>query len=309
MENTTWGDGAACMNGKIVPISDAKISVLDWGLTHSDITYDVVQVWDGGFFRLGLHLERFMQSLLSSRLSVEQTSNDMRLILHRMVARSGLKRAYVAMVASRGVPLIPGTRDPRQCGNHFFAWCVPFVWVIPQDVAARGAHLHVSETVKRIPTDSVDPTIKNYMWGDFTRALFEAKDAGFDTAALLDQDGFLTEGPGFNIFAIFGNRLVTPQSGVLQGITRRTVMEIGAEQGMQVEQANLTLEALYGADEVFTATSGGGPAPVTRVNQRIFSNDAPGARTLSLVQEFARWRYRPDLREEVDYEMASVAAE
>ena len=74
-------------------------------------------------------------------------------------------------------------------------------------------------------------------------------------------------------------------------------------------QANLTLEALYGADEVFTATTGGGPAPVTRVNQRIFSNDAPGARTLSLVQEFARWRYRPDLREEVDYEMASVAAE
>ncbi|MEM7654424.1 MAG: aminotransferase class IV, partial [Pseudomonadota bacterium] len=128
MENTTWGDGAAWMNGKIVPISDAKISVLDWGLTHSDITYDVVQVWDGGFFRLDLHLERFMQSLQSSRLSVEQTSDDMRLILHRMVARSGLKRAYVAMVASRGVPLIPGTRDPRQCGNHFFAWCVPFVW-------------------------------------------------------------------------------------------------------------------------------------------------------------------------------------
>ena len=166
MENTTWGDGAAWMNGKIVPISDAKISVLDWGLTHSDITYDVVQVWDGGFFRLDLHLERFMQSLLSSRLSVEQTSDDMRLILHRMVARSGLKRAYVAMVASRGVPLIPGTRDPRQCGNHFFAWCVPFVWVIPQDVAARGAHLLVSETVKRWDATTITGRIENAVGRD-----------------------------------------------------------------------------------------------------------------------------------------------
>ena len=296
-----WTDGAAWIRGRLVPIGDATIHVTDWGLTHSDITYDVVSVWDGGFFRLSAHLDRFSRSLAKARLTVPESTAEMRDILHRIVAVSGLQRAYVAMVASRGGPVIPGTRDPRYCGNHFYAWCVPYVWVIPEEVAVRGARLWVSTSIRRIPDDSVDPTVKNYMWGDFTQALFEAKDRGFDTAVLIDHQDRVTEGPGFNVFAVFGNDVVTPATGALEGITRKTMLEIAAEHGLTPRICDRPFARLAEADEVFTATTGGGPAPVIQINDRVFSNGAPGAVTRALMERFEAWRLRPDLREEIDY--------
>jgi len=131
---TDWSKGAAWIRGEVVPLAEATIGVTDWGLTRSDITYDVVPVWDGGFFRLEDYLDRFAASMASLRLDVGVSREEIRAALHAMVAYSGLRRAYVAMVASRGVPLIPGTRDPRACANHFYAWCVPYVHVIAPEI-------------------------------------------------------------------------------------------------------------------------------------------------------------------------------
>ncbi len=196
--------------------------------------------------------------------------------MHSIVARSGLRDSYVAMVASRGVPLVPGTRDPRQCSNHFFAWCIPYLHVIRPEIAARGAHVLVPDDVFRIPPDSVDPTAKNYHWGDMTRGLFEALDAGYDTVLLLNHQGNVTEGPGFNIFSVKGNCVRTPDAGVLEGITRRTVLEISGELGLATEIRPIPFEEFLESDEVFTSSTGGGVAPVTRINDRVFSNGAPG---------------------------------
>ena len=140
------------MEGDIIPIGDAKISVTDWGLTRSDITYDVVHVWEGKFFRLDDYLVRFEVSVEKLRLDIQQSRDEIKLILHQMVAASGLKSAYVSMVASRGTPTIPGTRDPRQCDNHFYAWVVPFVWVIKPEIAERGAHVLLAGDATRIGT-------------------------------------------------------------------------------------------------------------------------------------------------------------
>ena len=129
--------GAAWMNGKVIPVSEAKISVCDWGLTRSDITYDVVHVCDGAFFRLDDYLDRFEFSMQKLRLDVGMDRRAIRSALIMLVATSGLKSAYVSMVASRGVPIIPGTRDPRTCVNHFYAWAVPFIWVFPEDYMVK----------------------------------------------------------------------------------------------------------------------------------------------------------------------------
>ncbi|MEM6423443.1 MAG: aminotransferase class IV, partial [Pseudomonadota bacterium] len=196
-----WSKGAAWQRGAVVPIGEAGIGVTDWGLTHSDVTYDVVMVIAGAFFRLDDHLDRFEVSMAALRLKPAEDRVAIRRALHACVAASGLEDAYVSMVCSRGAPIVPGTRDPRGCANHFYAWCVPYVHVIPKEVAARGAHLWASETVRRIGEDSIDPTVKNYHWGDFTRALFEAYDHGADSALLTDRDGHVAEGPGFNVFA------------------------------------------------------------------------------------------------------------
>ncbi|MDQ2089225.1 aminotransferase class IV [Marimonas arenosa] len=296
-----FAQGAAWMAGDILPIAEARISVLDWGLTHSDITYDVVPVWNGAFFRLPDYLERFRQSVDTLKLTIPQTDAEITEILHRIVAASGLREAYVAMVASRGVPLIPGSRDPRDCGNHFYAWVIPYVHVIKPEVADRGCHLWISKGSRRIPEDSVNPRAKNYHWGDFTTGLLEAKERGFDTTALLDHHGNVTEGPGFNVFALKGDTVVTSDHGVLHGLTRRTVIELCQARDLTVETRPLPLSELLEADEVFLSTSSGGAVPVARVDDRVFSNDAPGPVAKTLRADYFALLERGEMSQPVRY--------
>ena len=144
------------------------------------------------------------------------------------------------MVCSRGVPQIPGTRDPRKCKNHFYAWCVPYIHVISPEAVRHGASALISGSSTRIEKSSIDPTIKNYHWGDFTRGLFEAKEQKYETVILTDKKGNITEGPGFNVFAVKEGTLITPKEGVLLGITRRTVLEIAEELRLRIEERNLS---------------------------------------------------------------------
>ncbi|MCL5777463.1 aminotransferase class IV [Limibaculum sp. FT325] len=296
-----WSKGAAIIRGEIVPIAEARIGVTDWGLTRSDITYDVVPVLDGAFFRLPDYLKRFAASRAALRLAIPEDDAAIRAALHAIVARAGLRDAYVAMVASRGTPAIPGARDPRACANHFYAWCVPYLRVIPAEVEARGARLWVSKSVHRIPEDSVNPRVKNYHWGDFTQALFEAYDHGADSAVLTDHAGNLSEGPGFNVFCIAGGRLITPRGHCLEGITRQTVLEAAAELGIPAEVRDLPLAEFIEADEVFTATTAGGPVPVVQVDGRVYGNGAPGPASEALRARYWEMTRRPALRDQVAY--------
>ena len=293
--------GAAWMNGKVIPVSEAKISVFDWGLTRSDITYDVVHVCDGAFFRLDDYLDRFEFSMQKLRLDVGMDRRAIRSALIMLIATSGLQSAYVSMVASRGVPIIPGTRDPRTCVNHFYAWAVPFIWVFPEDVAKRGVHLSVGHDTRRIPSNSVNPTVKNYHWGDMTAALFQALDEGYDSTILLDYNDLITEGPGFNIFAVIDGRVVTPKSGMLEGISRKTVFEICEELSIPCESADIHKDDFMNAEEVFTATTAGGLVPVTRVNGYILGNDIIGPMTEKLSRYYWEWHKRDDLVLKIPY--------
>ena len=305
--SVSMSDGVAWMDGAFVPIAEAKISVLDWGFVRSDVVYDVVSVWDGAFFRLDDHLERFFASMNALHFSIPQSKTDVARILEGCVARSGLRESYVAMVCARGRVTVPGSRDPRDCANHFFAYAIPFIWVPKADDPA-GLSVKIATETRRIPVDSVDPTLKNYMWGDFTRGLFEAKEAGFDTVALLDHGGGVTEGPGFNVFCVIGDRIVTPKIGHLMGVTRRTVIEMAREAGYVVEERALPYEELMGADEAFLSTSGGGVRPVTRVDDRIFSNGAPGPVAARLTEIYWRWRREGRLTTLIDYSVAPPEA-
>ena len=275
--------GAAYVRGRYVPIEHAAIPVTDWGFTRSDAVYDVVHVFGGSFFRLSDHLDRFAASMRRRRLAPPENMVAIETILHRCVALTGLRDAYVAMVALRGRPRVPGSRRPADCANHLVAYAVPWIDVIPKDVQERGAHLWIA-TIPRMPDASNDPTVKTYQWGDLTTGLMEAHDHGFDTAILCDTDGFVTEGPGFNIFTVTGGRIRTPDRGSLHGITRRSVLELCAEAGLDAAITPITRAELEDADEVFAATTAGGVMPVSRVGHRILSNDRPGPISTRLKQ-------------------------
>lgn len=184
--------------------------------------------------------------------------------------------------------------------NQFYAFAVPYVWIANEAQRERGLHLRVSD-VRRIPSASVDPKAKNYHWNDLTMGLLGALDAGADTVVLTDPDGNVVEGPGFNVFAFSNDALVTPQEGVLEGITRRTVIEMAGSLGLPVQLRALPASELRSAQEVFLSSSGGGVLPVTQVDDKPVGNGAVGPVARQLVKTYWEWHADPRYSRPVRY--------
>jgi branched-chain amino acid aminotransferase len=282
--------GVAFQDGQYLLMKDAKVSVLDWGFLHSDATYDTVHVWDGAFFRLDLHLDRFFAGLEKLRMHIPYTQAEVTEILSNCVALSGHKAAYVEMICTRGgSPTF--SRDPRDAENRFMAFAVPFGSVANPEQMARGLHLAISDVV-RISPKSVDSTIKNYHWLDLVKGLFDAYDKGAETALVLDTNGNIAEGPGFNVFIAKDGKLATPGYSVLPGVTRQTVFDISAILGTPVSVHDLSPDALIGADEVFITSTAGGIMPVSSVNHSSIGDGKPGPMT-TLIKDMY-WEMHSD---------------
>ncbi|MGY8840097.1 aminotransferase class IV [Candidatus Njordibacter sp. Uisw_039] len=287
----------AYVNGEIVPISEAKISLLDWGFLHSDATYDVAHVWEGHFFHLNEHLDRYYAGMEKLRMSIPYNKAQLTALLLQLVAQSGLRHAYVEMITTRGQPE-PGSRDPRTCTNQFFAFVVPFVWISQPD---QGLHIAISQQ-QRIPTESVDPTIKNYHWLDLVMGQFEAYDRGAQTAAVVDANGNIKEGPGFNIFIIKDSQLFTTAEGVLLGITRQTAIQLAQQLGMQVVFGEVSADAFRNADETFATSTAGGIMAITQVDDNVIGDGQIGPLTQQLKDAYWAMHKQPNYATEVVYE-------
>jgi branched-chain amino acid aminotransferase len=286
----SYPDGVAFLDGQYLPMSQAKISVLDWGFLHSDATYDTVHVWNGRFFRLDLHLDRFFGGLEKLRMTIPFDRDSVTEILHNCVALSGHRAAYVEMLCTRGAsPTF--SRDPRQAVNRFMAFAVPFGSVANAEQLQRGLRVAISDKV-RIPPASIDPAIKNYHWLDLVRGLYDAYDRGAETALILDFNGNVAEGPGFNVFCVKDGRLSTPSIGVLPGITRRTVFDLCAEEGLAATATDVSVTALHEADEVFITSTAGGIMPVTEIDGVRVADGKVGAITSHLMALY--WQKHED---------------
>lgn len=287
VENADFSKALGYVDGAVVPLADAKISVRDLGLMYADMTYDVVHTWKGGFFRLEDHLDRFFASMDGLRLDAGLPRARMRAILADLVRRSGLADTLVYFACTRGMA-VPGSRDPALSHNNFFATVTPLVLRGQPDEMARGKDAMLVRDVHRIPSSAVNPLWKNTHWGDFVRATFAAKDAGHDTPILLATDGAVAEAPGFNIVAVIDGALLSPDSGVLGGISCRTMFEIAAELGIEARYGRLTPEALVGAGEAFLTATSCGLFPVTRLDGQKIGAGVPGPVTTRLLNTYYR---------------------
>ena len=268
--------GVAYQNGNYLPVGEATIPILDPAFTKSDVVFDVVTVWDRSFFRLEDHLARFRASCAYVRMTPPLSEDEIKHILAQCVEHASFSAAMVYMLCTRG-RYGGGVAfgDPRTCVNEFMAYSVPYYWVVPKDRMETGAHLWITET-RRAPDAAINQRVKNFNRMDLTRAQFEAFDAGADAPVLLSTSGFLTEGPGFNVWIIRGGKALTPGANLLEGITRLTTFDLCQQIGLDAETADLTLDDLAGADEAFLSSSGGGLIPITRVNGRTIGDGKPG---------------------------------
>ena len=305
MTNPIYADGCAWIAGEFVPIEKAAIPITDTGFTRSDLTYDVVSVWNGKFFRLQDHLDRFERGWNRIRMQPQLDRSEMEDIVYECVAKSGLREAYVEMIITRGVPL-DGDRDPRNFKNRFYAFAIPYVWIAKPDHQLEGINLVIANSTRRTPSVSLDPTVKNFQWGDLIQGLYEAYDRDAYTSVLLDAEGNVTEGPGFNVFAYHEGRLSTPPEGVLLGITRASVIELAEEHGIPYAVEPLSADRLREADEIFLTTTAGGVMPVTVIDGRTIADGKPGKVTMSLRELYWEAHERPEWTSAVNYEPTTV---
>lgn len=285
MNQNSFADGCAFIEGKYIPIAEASIPIIDTGFLRSDITYDVVAVWNGKFFRLEDHLERFERGWKRLRMKPPVNKDEIRKILFECVRRSGIRNAFVEMIVSRGVDE-EGSRDPRRFRNRFYAYAIPYIWIVKPEDQEVGIQLMIAEKTIRIPSEAVDPTVKNFHWADLTRGIFEAYDRGGYTIVLPDAEGNITEGPGFNVFIYYKGVLLTPERGVLEGITRRTVLDLAEELNISAKLDRFDANVLKEADEVFITSTAGGVMPVTKVNDKPIGSGSPGEVTTLIRKRY-----------------------
>jgi branched-chain amino acid aminotransferase len=282
-------EGVAFIEGQYVSADEAKISVFDLGFSRSDAVYDVVSTWKGLFFRLDDHLDRFLRSCAGVQIACPHGKKEIKRILAECVSRAGLQDAYVEVVTSRGQFLTPGSRDLRLTKPTFLAYAIPYVWIATPKQRKTGLHVYIPKT-QRIPDEAVAARFKNFHWGDLTRGQLEALDAGADVAVLCGATGYLTEGPGFNVFFVKNGKICTPRINMLEGITRMTVMALADELGVAFEADDYPAEALRIADEAFISSTAGGMMPVTRVDGKVLGDGNPGPITWRLHERY--WEKR-----------------
>ncbi|KAJ5170002.1 Aminotransferase class IV [Penicillium coprophilum] len=260
-----FAKGVAWVEGELTPLHEARIPILDQGFMHSDLTYDVPSVWDGRFFRLDDHITRLENSCTKIRMQLPLPREEVKRILVDMVAQSGIRDAFVEIIVTRGLKGVRGAR-PGDIVNRIYMFIQPYVWCMEPEVQPTGGSAIIARTVRRVPPGCIDPTVKNLQWGDLVRGLFEAADRGAEYPFLTDGDTNLTEGSGFNIVLIKDNVLYTPARGVLEGVTRRSVIDVARASGLEIKVELVPVQMAYDADEIFMCTTAGGIMPITSLD-------------------------------------------
>jgi branched-chain amino acid aminotransferase len=284
LKEDIFPQGSAWMNGEFIDISEARIPILDWGFLRSDATYDVVHVWKGQFFRLDEHIDRFFESTKRLRMPCSIERDELKKILAGCVKHSGLKDAYVEMIQTRGVSK-NFQRDPRKANPRFMAFAVPFGWILNPNNFEKGLDVIVSR-IRRIPPGSIDSTIKNYHWLDLVSGMYEAYDSNSDSVILVDEKNNISEGPGFNIFCVDESGLNTPNKGVLEGVTRQTVLDLAEEIKLPVNLRSVSINMLNDSKEVFATSTAGGIMPITKINNKLVGDGTPGPVTRQIHKSY-----------------------
>ena len=295
--NEIFPQGAAWMDGKFVKLSEAKIPILDWGFLRSDATYDVVHVWKGRFFQLDKHIDRFFKSTEKLRMPCKIKRDELKKILAGCVQNAGLDNAYVEMIQTRGMS--PNfVRDPRAATPRIMAFAVPFGWILKPEDFEKGLDVLLTD-IKRIPPSSVDSTIKNYHWLDLVTGMLDAYEKGHNTAILIDENNDISEGPGFNIFSVDKSGINTPDHGVLEGITRQTVINLAKELKLKINARPISIDMLKSSDELFATSTAGGVMPITKVSGELIGSGKVGNITRTIHKIYWKKHTNPDWTESI----------
>lgn len=279
---TTALTGAASINGEYVSTDEAKVSIFDSGFIGGVSVFDTLACWQGGLFKLPQHRARFERSAHAAMIPLRYAGDALEEIIIETTRRSGLRDAYVQAIATRGRRPSPSAPSNEPT---LIVYAIPYVSLWPEEKAMGGISVMIP-SIRQWPAAVVDAKIKNFNRMHTHLARMEAERANADDVVLLDDRGYLTESRGSNVFVVRGGRLYTPQSGILEGITRQTVFEMAEAMGIPAAERDLTPFDLYTAEEAFLCSTAGGIYPIAEADGRQVGAGGLGPITQSLRERY-----------------------
>ncbi|EMI26037.1 MULTISPECIES: branched-chain-amino-acid transaminase [Rhodopirellula] len=276
---------AIYINGEYFSREDAKISVYDHGLLYGDGVFEGMRIYSGKVFALEDHMTRLYESARAIMLDIPIAIDALTTAVNETVAKNGLTEGYIRLVVTRG---------GNQLGLNPFACEDPQVIIIadtislyPEKFYTEGLDLITASTIRNHPA-ALSPRVKSLNYLNNIMAKIEAIRAGCIEAVMLNTKGEVAECTGDNIFIVRGDRLITPpiDAGILEGITRNTVIDLARENGIEVAEEAMTRHDIFVADECFLTGSAAEVIPAVKLDGRVIGDGKPGPMTQKLNAAF-----------------------
>jgi len=290
--STTAAEKHVWLDGRLVPASQATVSVFDHGLLYGDGVFEGIRVYNRRVFKLKTHLQRLYDSARAIRLEVPQPMDELEQAVRQTVEANGCTDGYLRLCVTRGVGTLG--LNPFTCRHGCTFIICDAIRLYPQEMYDRGMAIVTAATVRNHP-GALSPRIKSLNYLNNILAKIEALDAGVMEAVMLNHQGYVAECTGDNIFIVRRfpasedrPTLITPplHAGVLEGVTMSTVLALATDAGLRVERIDLTRYDLYTADEMFLTGTAAEVIPVTKIDGRSIGDGTPGPVTRDLITRF-----------------------
>ncbi len=275
------------IDGELLEEQDAKISVFDHGLLYGDGVFEGIRFYSGRIFRLHEHIVRLYESAQAIALKIPMSLEEMEQATLKTVAANGLRDGYIRLVVTRGVGTLG--LDPDRCPKPSIIIIASTIALYPKERYEKGLSLVTCATRRPTPA-SLSPRVKSLNYLNNIMAKIEAKMAGCEEGIMLNEQGYVAECTGDNIFVVKGGKVTTPptHSGALDGITRHAVIELMGKLGIECREEVMTRHEIYTADEAFLTGTAAEVIAAVALDRREIGTGKPGPVTLRLVEEFTK---------------------
>jgi branched-chain amino acid aminotransferase len=273
------------LDGKLVPESEAKVSVFDHGLLYGDGCFEGIRIYNGRVFRLTEHLVRLYESARSICLTIPISFEEMEKATLETVAANNLRDGYIRLVITRGVGSLG--LNPYQCPKAGVIIIASGITLYPKEKYETGLNLITCAT-RRPTAAALSPQVKSLNYLNNIMAKIECIQAGCEEGIMLNEQGNVAECTGDNVFVLKNGQVFTPTiaSGALNGITRMAVIEVMREMGLTIHEVTMTRHDIYTADECFLTGTAAEVIPAVQYDRRPIGDGKPGKLTAEIIKRF-----------------------